>query len=322
LPYPGFQGFNYSNQETYANDYVRKHDPLILFDSVTNNATRLQQIKNFTSWNEDLSNQKLPQWAFVTPNMTDDGHDTNVTFASVWERGWISALLNNTYLMDNTLILLTFDESEHYTIQNKVFSILLGGAIPENLKGTVDNTFYTHYSAIASVSANWGLPSLGRWDCGANLFQVVANQTGYVNYGVDTTNLYLNNSFPGPLSSNTYSKYSSAWPVPLTSGECSAGNGILEAVVQIYGKLQPTYNYTAPFPYDVNAGFGVDVTYNKNGSFYTSGVNSTSTTSTTTTTTSTAPSASASKGAASISSPKVSGPVFTVLLSSLMAWVA
>jgi acid phosphatase len=123
LPYPGFQGFNYSNQETYANDYVRKHDPLILFDSVTNNATRLQQIKNFTSWNEDLSNQKLPQWAFVTPNMTDDGHDTNVTFASVWERGWISALLNNTYLMDNTLILLTFDESEHYTIQNKVFSI-------------------------------------------------------------------------------------------------------------------------------------------------------------------------------------------------------
>jgi acid phosphatase len=186
----------------------------------------------------------------------------------------------------------------------------------------VDNTFYTHYSAIASVSANWGLPSLGRWDCGANLFQVVANQTGYVNYGVDTTNLYLNNSFPGPLSSNTYSKYSSAWPVPLTSGKCSAGNGILEAVVQTYGKLQPTYNYTAPFPYDVNAGFGVDVTYNKNGSFYTSGVNSTSTTSTTTTTTSTAPSASASKGAASISSPKVSGPVFTVLLSSLMAWVA
>jgi acid phosphatase len=322
LPYPGFQGFNYSNQETYANDYVRKHDPLILFDSVTNNATRLQQIKNFTSWNEDLSNQKLPQWAFVTPNMTDDGHDTNVTFASVWERGWISALLNNTYLMDNTLILLTFDESEHYTIQNKVFSILLGGAIPENLKGTVDNTFYTHYSAIASVSANWGSPSLGRWDCGANLFQVVANQTGYVNYGVDTTNLYLNNSFPGPLSSNTYSKYSSAWPVPLTSGECSAGNGILEAVVQIYGKLQPTYNYTAPFPYDVNAGFGVDVTYNKNGSFYTSGVNSTSTTSTTTTTTSTAPSASASKGAASISSPKVSGPVFTVLFAGLMAWMA
>jgi acid phosphatase len=26
IPFPGFQGYNYSNQETYANDYVRKHD--------------------------------------------------------------------------------------------------------------------------------------------------------------------------------------------------------------------------------------------------------------------------------------------------------
>ena len=67
LPYPGFQGFNYSNQETYANDYVRKHDPFILFDSVTNNATRLQQIKNFTSWNEDLSNQKLSPMGLCHP---------------------------------------------------------------------------------------------------------------------------------------------------------------------------------------------------------------------------------------------------------------
>jgi acid phosphatase len=25
LPYPGFQGFNFSNQTTFANDYVRKH---------------------------------------------------------------------------------------------------------------------------------------------------------------------------------------------------------------------------------------------------------------------------------------------------------
>jgi acid phosphatase len=68
----GSKVLTYSNQKNYANDYVRKHDPLILFDSATNNATRLQPIKNFTSFNNDLNNQKLPQWSFVTPNMTDD----------------------------------------------------------------------------------------------------------------------------------------------------------------------------------------------------------------------------------------------------------
>jgi acid phosphatase len=66
LPYAGFQGFNYSNQQTYANDYVRKHNPLILFDSVTSNNTRLSLIKNFTSFQNDLSSQTLPQWAFVS----------------------------------------------------------------------------------------------------------------------------------------------------------------------------------------------------------------------------------------------------------------
>jgi acid phosphatase len=66
IPYPGFQGFNYSNQVTYANDYVRKHDPLILFQSVTNNATRLSLIKGFDSFSKDIQAQTLPQWAFVS----------------------------------------------------------------------------------------------------------------------------------------------------------------------------------------------------------------------------------------------------------------
>src|ERR1700753_525152 len=114
--------------------------------------------------------------------MTDDGHDTNITFAAAWERSWINPLLNNTYFMNNTLILLTFDETETYTQQNKIFTILLGGAIPSNLKGTTDNTFYNHYSTISSVAVNWGLPSLGRWDCNANGFQIVANKAGYDNY--------------------------------------------------------------------------------------------------------------------------------------------
>jgi acid phosphatase len=301
IPYPGFQGFNYSNQVTYANDYVRKHNPLVLFDSITSNTTRVRQIKNFTQFYQDLDNQTLPQWAFVTPNMTDDGHDTNVTFASVWERNWLTDLMNNTYFWNNTLILLTFDESEQYSIQNKVFSVLLGGAIPENLKGTTDSTFYSHYSAIASVSANWGLPSLGRWDCGANIFQLVANKTGYVNYDVNTTNLYMNESFPGPLSTNSYSVFTPNWAIPVTNQSCSAGNGVLKQVVDTYGNMTPTFNYSTPFPYDGrNASLGVGVTYSKAGTVYVSGVNSTNTTSGTSTTSSTAPSSSASKSSASL----------------------
>ncbi|KAF9895412.1 hypothetical protein FE257_000318 [Aspergillus nanangensis] len=259
LPYPGYQGFNYSNQETFANDYVRKHNPLILYDSVTEDATRLRQIKNFTSFYDDLKDEKLPQWAFITPNMTNDAHDTDITFAAEWERNWMTPLLSNEYFMKDTLVLLTFDEDKTYPKGNRIFSILLGGAIPDDLKGTEDDTFYTHYSIIASMSANWGLPSLGRWDCGANILEIVANKTNYINYDVDTTNMHLNETYPGPLSAGEYSKFSPVWPNALTEGDCSAGHGILNIVKDTYAGTKPTYNYTSPFPYDTNSGYNTEV---------------------------------------------------------------
>lgn len=254
-PYPGFQGFNYSlNQVTYPNDYVRKHNPLIRFGSVNSNQTRLSLIKNFTDFDADLKAQTLPQWSFVTPNMTNDGHDTSVTVAANWARNWLTPLLNNSYFMENTLVLLTFDENESYTTHNVVYSLLLGGAVPKELHGTTDSTFYNHYSAISSVSVNWDLPSLGRWDCEANVFQTVANATKYENWVVNTTNLYFNYSYPGPLSDY---EYNPIWPVPDTEASCASGKGVLPAIVSTWGKSNGTYNYTTPYPYDAAADNGV-----------------------------------------------------------------
>lgn len=117
---------------------------------------------------------------------------------------------------------------------------------------------------------------LGRWDCGANIFQIVSNKTGYTNYEVDTTNLYINSTFDGPLSTNTYSNYSSVWPVPATGNEsCSAGHGILASVKSTWGSLAPTYNYTSPFPFDTASHKDVNVPFSRNGTTWVSGVNNT-----------------------------------------------
>lgn len=259
LPYPGYQGYGFS--ETKADDYVRKHNPLVLFDSVTEDDTRLRQIKNFTTFYDDLENQKLPQHMFITPNMTNDAHDTNIAFAGRWTYRFLHDLLQDEYFTKDTLILLTFDETDTYEIGNKVFSFLLGGAVPEKLRGTEDDTFYTHYSIIASLSANWDLPSLGRWDCGANLLNLVAEKTGYTNWKVDTDNLYLNESYPGPLANGDYAKYSPKWAIPQTQGSCSGGNSVLDAVQQLYSGQEPTHDYSSPVPYDAESGSNVGVKY-------------------------------------------------------------
>jgi len=96
--------------------------------------------------------------AFITPDMLNDGHDTTVDYAGNWTRSFLTPLLNNTNFNGNkTLILVTFDENETYDIRNQVWTLLLGNAIPPNLRGTTDPTYYTHYSCLSSIQANWGL---------------------------------------------------------------------------------------------------------------------------------------------------------------------
>lgn len=110
-PYSGFEG-TYINQKTGANDYVRKHNPLMSYDSVTSNLDCLAKIKNYTMFYEDLNANTLPQWMFITPNMTNDGHGTSVTTAGAWSKSFLKPLLSNSNFMNNTLVLLTFDETE------------------------------------------------------------------------------------------------------------------------------------------------------------------------------------------------------------------
>ena len=63
-----------------------------------------------------LKDNKLPQWMFITPNMTSDGHDTSVTVAGVWLKGFLGPLLDDKNFMQNTLVLLSFDENGKFLV--------------------------------------------------------------------------------------------------------------------------------------------------------------------------------------------------------------
>jgi hypothetical protein len=93
------------------------------YDSVTSDLHRLAKSKNFTMFSKDLANNALPQWMFITPNMSkshslcrlrslltpqaNDGHDTSVTTAGKWARSFLTPLLSNTNFMKKTLVLLS-----------------------------------------------------------------------------------------------------------------------------------------------------------------------------------------------------------------------
>ncbi|GJJ11656.1 hypothetical protein Clacol_005892 [Clathrus columnatus] len=203
--------------------YVRKHNPLIVFDSVAGNTRRRNLQRTFNDFAADVNASAIPQWLFVTPNLVDDAHDTTIEYASQWLEFWLLPLLKDERFNDNrTLILLTFDENETGSVNNQILSILLGGAVPEAARGTADDTYYTHYSSLSTVQANWGLGCLGRGDTDpkmANVYDLVAKAIGHdgnndLTGSSDLPLTNLSGPIPGPLNEAVY--------VPFTAQNANA----------------------------------------------------------------------------------------------------
>ncbi|KAK3297889.1 phosphoesterase family-domain-containing protein [Chaetomium fimeti] len=246
MPGPGYMG-NASDGSTGTDgwDYVRKHNPFVTYDSVTNDGERLLKLESFDTFQRTFAAKQVPQFVFMTPNMMNDGHNTTLDFATKWSHKFLQPLLADKAFDEKTLIALTYDESETYSEPNHIVTLLLGSAIPPALKGTQDDTFYTHYSMLSTLQANWGLHNLGRYDVGANVFKFVADKVGYT-ANKDPENLpTVNNSvsYPGMLHNDS----SVRLPIPVPNMKLvgAGGLGILPSIKAAWSGAQ-----TGQTPYD------------------------------------------------------------------------
>ncbi|KAJ3346869.1 Glutathione reductase [Entophlyctis luteolus] len=159
--YPG-DCYTGSNTGTY----YRKHTPLIMYDNIHNNATRCAGVVPATQLAVDEAAHQLPTYMFYTPNINNDGHDTNLTYASNWLQGFLEPKLTNP-VYANTLFHIVFDESATQIFApNHIYSLFIGKGIAG--KGVVDATSYNHYSGLATVESIFGLGNLGENDASAN----------------------------------------------------------------------------------------------------------------------------------------------------------
>ncbi|CAG8799035.1 27747_t:CDS:2, partial [Dentiscutata erythropus] len=150
--------------------YARKHNPFFSFTTITNNPTRCAKVVNGSRLDDDIANNQVPQVVYYTPNLIDDAHNTNVTFASSWFKSWFEPKLKNPSFTNNTLFFITFDESDNNndTI-NHIYSAIYGSPVQNNSDHN-DTTKYNHYSFLRTVEDNWNLGSLGRNDTNATAF--------------------------------------------------------------------------------------------------------------------------------------------------------
>ncbi|KAI8336118.1 phosphoesterase family-domain-containing protein [Chlamydoabsidia padenii] len=149
--------------------YRRKHNPFMSFTNISGNPTRCSKIATASQLDQDIRDNNVPQFVFYTPNMKNNGRDTDLKTASHWLSSFLEPRLKQDAFSKNTLFVITWDEQETVvSLHNHVMTVLLGSMVRRS--SLTDGVPYDHYSILKTIQNNWDLPSLGQNDDNATPF--------------------------------------------------------------------------------------------------------------------------------------------------------
>jgi phosphatidylinositol-3-phosphatase len=144
--------------------YVQKHDPFMYYNDIRLNTARCTvDVVPFTQFSTDLSNNTLPNFAWITPNMCNDAHDCPLSVADTWLSQVVPTILNSSAYQNNGLLLITTDEG---TTNLGCCMLAKGGHVatlvisPLGISGYQSTIQETHYSLLRTIEDSWGLPPL------------------------------------------------------------------------------------------------------------------------------------------------------------------
>ena len=150
--------------------YLRRHNPFVYFSDVQNSSAQANNIVPFTQLATDLTNDALPDYAFIVPNVNDDAHNCPVgmttctdalmlSTADQWLYANISPLLASA-AFKNSLLIIVFDESVDTDATyggGQVPAVLVSPLVHAGYKST---TFYQHESTLRLMMEGLGVTDL------------------------------------------------------------------------------------------------------------------------------------------------------------------
>jgi hypothetical protein len=140
-------------------DYAPKHNPAVYFSPIRSLCLQWDVAMGGTSgvFAYALSHRVLPAFAFVTPNLCDDGHDCTTTTADRWLGTWLDRISTSAaYLAGDVLVVVTWDEG--VGTNQRVATVVIGPTVPAGLRV---GSRLDHYSLLRTTEELLGLPLLG-----------------------------------------------------------------------------------------------------------------------------------------------------------------
>jgi hypothetical protein len=149
---------------TNSYPYAVKHNPGVYYGSLVDATASCaaHDVVGLPAWTNATA---PPSYAFVTPNLKNDGHDTNVTYADNWLKGWMTPLTKLSWF-SSTVFFITYDEGK----TGAGFGTLSGGHIYLSIVSSLTlgegniwgNT--THYNVLSTVEWLLDLDPTGHLD--------------------------------------------------------------------------------------------------------------------------------------------------------------
>jgi acid phosphatase len=91
--------------------YARRHNTLALVSDVASSSTQVKNLVPFSQFATDLTNNTLPNYAFIVPNLCNDAHDCVLSTADNWLKTNIDPLITSAQFQQDGLLIIVFDES-------------------------------------------------------------------------------------------------------------------------------------------------------------------------------------------------------------------
>ncbi|MEY2488959.1 MAG: phosphatidylinositol-3-phosphatase, partial [Verrucomicrobiota bacterium] len=134
-----------------AGQYVRKHNPVIAFESVRSDPVQCGYVQPLANFDPTAN------FVMVVPNMTNDMHDGTTAQGDAFLQAFVP-LVTASPDWAHTLLIVTFDEGT--TSINGGGHVYTAAAAPWLAPATVATT-YNHYSVLRTIEEVYGLPFLG-----------------------------------------------------------------------------------------------------------------------------------------------------------------
>ncbi len=155
IPAPCFKGAE-------AQGYAKKHDPFIYYEDIASSAARCEKIVGFGALAADLRNGSLPTYAWISPNLCDDGHDCGVSGGDRFLARTVPVLLHE--LGPHGFLMITWDEGS--SNNGCCAGVAHGGHIATILAGpdvrpsARESEPIDDYGVLATIEEALGLPPL------------------------------------------------------------------------------------------------------------------------------------------------------------------